>query len=778
MARRNKEESTTVFGYDSNVEEMPEDSIDMRTADDGSKVRYLGDSIEIEMADEDGQPSQAEVDPEFDGNLAVGMKETDLTNLGMKMKEFVEVDLQSREAWERRMLDGLSIIGLEDVPDDAVAFQGAASATYPGLAEAMIQFQASAMEELMPPEGPVKAGVIGRSTDEREEQASRVEDFMNYQLMIADDEYYWETDQLLLHLPYAGSCFRKVGIDPITGITRARMVPAADFIVPYWATSLQSAPRYTHRYSMSMNNYKRAVASGYFVETDFSAVSPQSSAGGLTSKLSDASDEKKVAYHEDDRDLTFYETTVDWDIPGDTYAKKLGYSAPYAITYEWETNKVVRIARVWKEEDPKCIKDVWFVHYKFLPGLGFYGWGYLHLIGGLGRAASGAIRLLLDGSATASLQGGFKSREAKMAGNMEFAPGTWQDVDMTAEELAKSFYSPPFKEPSPALFQTLEILISRIERFASTTEAMVGDAKNTGPVGTTVALIEQGSKVRSGIHRRCHHSAGQEFKLIADSNFRFMELDEYPYDVKGGRSVMRADFGPEVDIIPVSDPNIFSNVQRIALAQAAIDLIDKRPDLYSRKAQIKAHRMMWRVLRVPDWDEFLPEKLSYRLDPVNENVALLNQAGIEVFPEQDHGAHLAVHNAFQQEVMGMDPEIQQRVLPALLAHKAAHFAQAYRLRVQAQVQQSLGAPLPPYDPNNPEETEELPPDIEAMIAQACAEYAPPPPPPSAGPDPEAAKDEAAGRQADREDMLAKRRADREDMTRMAEAQRDGLISDI
>lgn len=759
------------FGYDSDVAEMPE----IPRATD--VLRLPDGSIEVDLGGE--EVGLAPRLTEFDQNLADQLSEADQLTLGMKLKEFIEADMKSREPWEQRMLDGLSLIGLEDVPDDAVAFAGAAQATYPGLVEAMVQFQSSAMEELMPPEGPVKTGVVGRSSEELEAQAERVQDFMNYQLMKVDRRYYWETDQLLLYLPYAGSVFRKVGLDPLLGITRATMVPAADFIVPSWATCLDSAPRYTHRYTMAINNYKRAVEKGYFVDApEFVRVNPQGQPEGLTSKLAEASDDKVTSYHQDDVDLHFYEITIDWDFEWETHGKDKKFSLPYAITLEWETGRVVRIARVWDEDDADCKKDVWFVHYKFLPGLGFYGWGFLHILGGLGKAATGAIRLLLDGSATASLQGGFKSRDCKIAGNLQFSPGTWVDVDMAAEELSKSFFNPPFKEPSPALFKTLELLVSRIERFASTTEAMVGEAKNTGPVGTTVALIEQGSKLRTGIHRRCHHSLGEEFELVAQSNFRFMALEEYPYGVDGDRKVMRSDFSPAVDIMPVSDPNIFSNVQRIAMGQAALELIASDPSLYSQKAKRKAHRMMWRVLRVPDYEDYIPEKVTYRLDPVSENVAALSGIGLEAFPDQDHAAHLALHDMFEQEVMGMDPEIQQRVIPALKAHKAAHFAFAYRQRIEQAVQQATGIPLPPFDPNNPEDTQELPPDIEAMVAQACAEFAPPPAAPAAAPDPEAAKDEAAAREADRKDMLAQRDADRADMVKMAEAKRDGLVSDI
>lgn len=753
--------------YMSEVEEMPEEETG---------------TVEVEVDLEDDEDHGPPGPTEFDDNLATKLNESEQIGLGQRLREYVEVDLEARKGWERRMIDGLEIIGLEDLPDDAVAFEGAARVTYPGIAEAMVQFQARAMDELMPAEGPVKAGVLGRQTEELEQQAQRVEDYMNYQLMEEDDEYYSETDDLLLYLPYAGSAFRKVAIDPVTGRTRSRFVPASDFIVPYWAKSLKTAPRYTHRYTMPKNTFERAIASGYFIDCEFPTNQPAIEESA-TQRLADASDEKTASHHDDDQDLHFYEVTIDWDFDWEDHGTNHKFSKPYAITFEWETGRVVRIARAWNEKDEKCTKDVWFVHYKFLPGLGFYGWGYLHLVGGLGRAASGALRLLLDGSATSSLQGGFKSRDARIAGDVTFSPATWQDVDMTAEELAKSFYSPPFKEPSPALFKTLEILINGLQRFASTTEAMVGDASNTGPVGTTVALIEQGSKIFSGIHKRVHSAARREFKLIAACNYRFMVEDEYPYDVEGGdRRVLREDFSPKIDIIPVSDPNIFSSVQRIALGQAVVQLVNERPDLYDRKDQIRAHRSMLRALRIPDADEYLGLDGPRRLDPVSENESILNGGGVQVFREQDDAAHMAVHGAFMQELAGLDPEVQQRAIPVLQAHMAAHFAQAYRKRIEQHILQTAGVPLPPFDPNDAETYEELPPDIENAVAIAAATYAPPPPPPAPEEDDAAReadrKDMLAQREAARKDMIAARDAEREDAKRAAEWKRDGLVSDV
>lgn len=785
MPRR--QTSKTPFGgapegfYSSDVSELPEDPY----GDSDDALRYDDSGgVEIDLSDESGftsAPTQEEKPDAFDDNLADKLTENEQVNLGMRLWEQVEIDLESRRVWEERMLDGLEIIGLQDVPSDAVAFEGAARVNHPGIAEAMVQFQARAMEELMPPEGPVKVLPFGKSTNKTDARAQRVETYMNYQLMEQDDEYYWEVDDSLLYLPYAGSAFRKVAPDPINNLTRSRFIPAIDFIVPYWAKSLKTSPRYTHRYTMPINDYKRAVESGYFIDAEFSAT-PQN-LNTDRRKISDTSDDRTETYHEDDHILELYEMTCEQEFEWEEFGAEHKFKYPYTITFERETQRVVRIARCWDEDDVKCEKDVWFTHEKFLPGLGFYGWGYLHLIGGLGRAASGALRLLLDGSATSSLQGGFKSRDARMAGDMTFTPGTWNDVDMTSEDLAKSFYTPPFKEPSPALFKTLEILVTSLQRFAGTTDAKVGEGPATGPVGTMVALIEQASKIFSGIHKRLHAAKRQEFKLIAKCNFRFLPEESFEFASKSGTmQISRDDFDPStVDVIPVSDPNIFSSVQRIALAQAVVETVEKRQELFPRRIQLKAYRNLFKALKVPAIDDYIPEHENPRLDPVAENEAIARAIPVEVFREQDDASHLAVHQAFAAELQNYPPDVAQPAMLAMSAHIAAHMAQGYRKRVEQEVLQRTGVPLPPFDPLNPGGDEELPPDIENMISAIIAgspAIAPPPPPPPPADDEQAQADDAHKREQARLDEAAQREEGRKDFKQKAELKRDGLIPDV
>jgi chaperonin GroES len=750
---------------------------------------------EDEVTDEESE-SQREKDSEkrpdaFDQNLVDNIDDMDRFLIGQRLREFYDVDIGSREQWERKMEQGLEMLGLDEVPIERTAFEGASQVNHPALAEAMVQFQARAMEELLPPTGPVKCIIAGKETDDREEQRERVEDYMNYQLTEEDDQYYWETDSMLFYLPYAGSAFKKVATCPITGLTRSRFVRGVDFVVPYSATSLKSAPRYSHVYTMPENDYRRAVDNGYFLDAPLSRTSVEDTEGNQHRVIEDQADDRDANSHPDDIVYTFVETHIGWHFDWEKQGGKKKYKKPYVITWEYSTGQVVRVQRLWAEDDPKCEKEVWFVHYKYLPGLGFYGFGLLHMIGSLGKAASGALRAVLDGSMTASLQGGFKARDARIAGDFIFQPGVWQDVDMTAEELAKSFYTPPFKEPSPALFNTLELLVDGIQRFASTTEAMVGEGPSNGPVGTTVALIEQGSKIFSGIHRRLHLAARQEFKLISESNYRYMPSDEYPYDVAGEpRKVFREDFNGTIKIIPVSDPNIFSSTQRIAISQAVLQAIGQAPDVFDRKSKVQAFENFFKSLKVPQWEDYFPDVTDRHMDPVTENQSMLGGMSAKAFADQDHQAHIAVHANLVTEIQSLaqqNPQIAQKLLPVIEAHIVEHYAWNYRLRISRELEQKTGIPLPLEDPTEVRHWQPLPINIENAIAQAVAKFvAPPMPAPPAQPnDPKMAEAQAKIRRDDmlaqgkarREDALAQAAIRRKDIEKGADLRRNGYIPD-
>lgn len=780
--------------YYSDMQGMPED--EENSPQGKSALVVLDDDENLDGDDVQALAHQAEEDEKarpdkFDQNLVDKLDDNERFLIGQRLRELYDVDVQSREQWERKMEMGMEIIGLEDVPLERTAFEGAAQVNHPALAEAMVQFQARAVEELLPPAGPVQCIIQGAYTDDKEEQRERVEDYMNYQLTEEDDQYYWDTDSMLFYLPYAGSAFKKVAIYPITGTTRSRFVRGTDLVVPYSAMSLATAPRYTHVYTMPKNDYLRAVDQGFFLDADLPEQSFEDGEGENHRVLQDMADSRSPTSHPDDTTYTLCETHTDWHFEWEAEGGTVRFKKPYVITWEYTTGQVVRVQRLWKEDDPKCMKEVWFVHYKYLPGLGFYGFGLLHLIGSLGRAAGGALRAVLDGSTTASMQGGFKSRDARMAGDFVFQPGIWQDVDMTAEELAKSFYTPPFKEPSPALFQTLEIIVNGIQRFASTTEAMVGDAPNNAPVGTTVALIEQSSKVFSGIHKRLHLGARQEFKLIAESNYRYMTADEYPYDVlDADRKIFRADFDGQVRVIPVSDPNIFSSTQRIAIGQSVLQTVGGAPDVFDKRAKVKALKHFFKALKVPEWEDYFPDDMDRRMDPVTENQGMLGGMSAKAFAEQDHQSHIQIHTNLLNEVMGMqDPDVINKLVPIIKAHIVEHFAWAYRLRISMELEQKTGVPLPLIDPTDTDqEWKPLPIDIENQVARAVAKFVAPPPPPPPPPDSEAGKNaesQAKIARLDKEAQASMARKDKEsqanirraDAEKHADLQRNGLISD-
>jgi hypothetical protein len=685
----------------------------------------------------------------WNDNLAEELSPQERIAIADELIEYYEIDEQVREEHFNRLTDGLRLMGLTDEPASDVPWKGAATVQHPLIAEAVTQFQARAIEEFFPPQGPVKPYIVGEATEEKVAQGERLADYMNYQLTEADEEYFWSTDQMLFYLPLSGSAFKKVYIDPITGMTTSRFVTAEDFIVPYHARTLANAPRYCHKYEMPENDVFRAQAAGSFIEDARLDPTPQVLVDKNTSfsryDLEDVADDRSPQQHYDDTIYTILEYHIDYHMPWD---EDQDIAPPYIVTVESESREVLAVRRNWVHDDELMKKRIWFTHYKYLPGLGFYGFGLLHIIGSLAKAVSGGIRALLDSAAVANLQGGFKSKEAKIAGEIRFTPGEWVDVDMTADELSNAFFNLPVKEPSTALAQLVQQLADDGRRFATTTENMVGDASNTGPVGTTLALIEQGSKVFSGIHKRMHISARQEFKMMAALNYEFMDVEEYPYEVQGEeRSILKQDFDGRVDIIPVSDPNIWSAVQRIAQSQAVLELVTADPELYPKKQRKIIHRRMLQALRIPDADQVLPEDTDSPLDPVSENMNFLVGNPSTVYPLQDHESHIAVHMNFAQLQAAENPDLVQMLEPVIQAHIMEHKAYVYRAQVEAE----LGTQLPYINLDDPTENEDLPPDLEQLISMAVAKKLQPPPPPAPSPEEQAEQDEAQ-REEDERDL--------------------------
>jgi hypothetical protein len=672
----------------------PEIEPDIREAGNGA--------LEVDFS---GKPEPL-LDTEFGANLAETLKSSELSRLADDIENWVEADERARDPWKRRFERGLKACGLILDPDDEskAPFPGAASVTHPLLLEACVQFQARSIAELFPATGPVKGDALGASNEALEEQAERVADFMNYQILYEDLTYFEDTDQMLMLLPLAGSAFKKSFYDPAWKTVRSVLCKAEHVLIPYACNSLHDTPRITHVIPKSHQDLLDLQDSGYYTNVPIQPPTEQPTRVSITDKL----DDRQLSIADGDEEHILYEVHCSRKLPGDETA------LPYIITMEKDSRNILGIRRNWREDDEDKRKRLWFTHYKYLPGLGAYGFGLIHAIGGLGEAATGIIRAVLDAAAFASMQGGFKSRDAKFKGNVQITPGVYHDTDMTFEELSKAFYTPPFKEPSKALVDMLGGLVEAGQRFSSTTESMVGEANNNGPVGTTLALIEQGSKVFSAIHKRLHNSAGEEFRQRFELNSDHLP-DQYPYAVsKESRRIARADFSDRISVKPVSDPNVWSQSQRIALAQGVLQLAESAPNLYD---SFEAHRMMLEALRVPDIDILLPDPNNVpHSDPVSEGSYLLIGKPVKAHIDEDHQSHITVHQQQMQQFQAMPPEIANRVMPALVAHMAEHYAHAYRL----QMSQMIGAPLPVLDtsPQRSDMGAQLDNEIAVAAAQA------------------------------------------------------------
>lgn len=735
------------------------------------QVTRRGDSAIVDFAP--GMSSTSQFDSEeHSANLLGMLDEREQGLLADKVIEWVDTDLEARKDWEMRMEQAMELLGLNNIPLDDLPFDGASAVTYPLIGEAVVQFQARAIEEVFPSEGPVKTKIVGEMTREKEDQADRIKNHMNYQILDQDRSYFWNVDSMLFYLPLAGSAFKKTYYDPVSEMVVSPYITSPDFIVPYIATDLASAPRYTHRMYKNESEMKKLFESGFWEEIDLPKVTPYATdtLDDREHQHRDSADSRSAEVHNDDSVYTVYETHCDLEFDWDKEKYSKSAPLPYVVTVERETRKVMSIRRNWKEEDKRCQKRLWFTHYKYLPGLGFYGFGLLHLIGSVAEATSGTIRALLDSAAFANMQGGYVSNDAKFkAGDEHITPGTYKEVNMSAEELARAFYTPPFKDPAPALAKLFEVLLDAGKSFSNTTEVLTGEAKNTGPVGTTIALIEQGSKPFSAIHRRLHMAAAEEFKLRAELNYEFLP-DQYPYKVKDAESVvMRDDYDGRVDVIPISDPNIFSSTQRIAQGQALIELSDSHPHLYN---QMECHERFLKAIRIPDYEGVLQKEEKVRLDPVTENMQMLQGQGANAFIDQDHDAHLMVHLNF---LNGLNEEAIEMMGPIMQAHMAEHYAFKYYVEMQRQ----MGGQLPQpgeFSAENP-----LPPEVDQQIAQMAAmvpqiEIMPPS---EDGEDEfeaeERRKDEAHEREMQRLDEKAMAEIDRRDAEAMSNEQRADFV---
>jgi hypothetical protein len=666
---------------------------------------------------------------EFDENLADVLKISG-KGLADRLIDFARVDRESRKDWEERERRCLEMLGIKDtiVAADQKA-PGLNQMTHPMLMEAVVRFSSNAITEIFPATGPAKTKILGTQTAAKKAQSERIEMFCNYYLTEVDREYFADTDQMLLYLAISGSVFRKAGQNWVTGMPEMRYVKATNFIAPYAGTDLKSMPRYCHEFTMTGDDIKRGVASGMFADIDL----PKSNADAMHAPSSDTADGRVNVMHDDDALYTLQEHHIDLCFPDDERVpgKRCDMVHPYIVIVEKESAQVLVIRRNWREKDTKFEKRLWFAHHKLLPGLGFYGFGYCHVIGSLANAASGAVNAILDASQMATFQGGFKTKEGKnIAGELRLEAGVWKDVDATFEDISKSFYSPPFKEPGPSLPNLLQQLVDAGQRFAGTSDAAVGDANNMGPVGTTIALIEQSQKPQSAIHKRLHKSMSDELRMFGDLVHDFMG-DRYDYTIGGDAQFLKKqDFNGHVNVVSVTDPNISSNTQRIQQAQAVDQAMSGHPDLFTPKKRAAAVMRIFEALKIPDIEEIAPEAdTPMYIDAVTENGLIIKGKMVRTYMTQDDEAHLAIHRhgAATAAASPMDPATQQMVMAAFGVHIRDHMAQSYRKQIFA----TAGIQPPPLDQEgNPIE---LPADIEAQVTAAVVAKLPPPPPPPAPP---------------------------------------------
>lgn len=670
---------------------------------------------------------------DHDENLAMALAQSVggiawMDRQGTKIRDAIEADLRSRAEWERRFKRGLEIIGLTDfVWDKGVEpFEGASTAIAPVLATAIVQSQARFMEEIFPAEGPVKTVVMGKETPQKRDSADRVQQHMNYQLTMEDDVYFMESQKLGLYLPIFGCGYRKAYHDFVTDSNVLRFVPGEDLIMPYSARNLSSSPRVSHRFQVTSEEFAEGRAAGAYRDVELQEEKPGADDDKIQN-LRDKVDSVTEDVADDDVSWTFYECDLRLDIPGyedvNGAGVKTKLSLHYTVTLEKVSGKIVAIRRNWDKEDHLKLRCTRYAEYWYLPGLGCYGTGLIHWIGTIAEAATDSTRALLDSATWANLQGGFKAKDSgAKAGELHMRPGAWIDVDMTADELANAFHTPPVKEPSEALFKLLGFLTEQAAKFASTTDLMVGDSQAKGaPVGTTLAMIEQGSKVYSGVHKRAHFAAGIEFRMLFDLNSKYIPDGGYPYQVPGDDvQVFREDYSRKiVNVVPVSDPNIFSQTQRIALAQSRYQLYKENPGDF-RKTEVL--RGLLRAFKDPDIDNVLIDFDDMPdVDPVSENVAISTGHPAKAKEGQNHDAHLLVHMSFMQHPQfGGLPQAAKLIGPAMTAHIAEHLGLKY-----ADTMRKLGVPVGQQDltpqagaPLTPSVDQTVPPDeIAAMAAQ-------------------------------------------------------------
>lgn len=698
------------MAIDRSAEPFNPDEIDMGQA----LEIVIEDPESVSIMDEDGgmlidfDPQMETPEMEHGGNLAEVMDDRDLDELSSELIGQFESDRLSRSDWEDSYIRGLDLLGLK-FEDRSTPWEGACGVFHPMLSEAVIRFQAQTIQEIYPASGPVKTSIVGPIDPDKVKQAGRVEGYLNYLITQRMKEYRTETEKMLFSLPIAGSAFRKVYYDPTLGRPCAMFVPAEDFVVSYGASDLQTCQRATHIMKRNPNEIRKLQVAGFYLDIDLPPASPDLSE--IQAKYDRLTGDSE-SYEHDSRH-TLLEMHVDLDLVG--FEDEDGIALPYVVTIDRTSRAILSIRRNWLEEDDTRQRRDHYVHYQYLPGLGFYGFGLVHMIGGLSKSATSLLRQLIDAGTLANLPGGLKSRGLRIKGDdTPIMPGEFRDVDVPGGAIRDNISFLPYKEPSNVLYQLLGDIVQEGRRFASAADVKASDINGEAPVGTTLAVLEREMKVMSAVQARIHHSMSQELAILSDI-VKDYGPEMYPYDEKLG-PIVREDFDDRVDIIPVSDPNAGTMAQRIMQYQAALQLAQQAPQMYDLPM---LHRQMLEVLGIQDADKVVPLEDDIKpTDPISENMNIINGEPVKAFMYQDHEAHITAHMAMLEnpdimKVMEKAPNAKA-VAAAMASHVQEHLAFAYR----AKIEKELGVQLPAPDESMPEDIELR---LSRLVAPAAAQ---------------------------------------------------------
>jgi|TARA_R100001082_G_scaffold83424_1_gene50171 hypothetical protein len=674
------------------------------------------DAVSIETEDGgmiiDFDPQEENLSSEFGDNLVDLMDERDLERIGLELVSAFNMDKDSRKDWEDTYTKGLDQLGLK-IEERTQPWSGACGVFHPMLSEAVIRFQSQAISEIFPASGPVKTKIVGKITEDKTKQAQRVQDYMNYLLTYEMSEYRTETEKLLFSLPLAGSAFRKVYYDPNLGRPSGIFVPSEDVVVNYGASDLDTCERATHVMKKSFNDIRKMQVNGFYRDIEIP------DATGNYSDIMQKYNELTGENQEDSYDQrhTLLEMQVNLDLPGfeDTYeGENTGIRLPYVVTLDYGSSTILSVRRNYYEDDPQKQRRSHFVHYQYLPGIGFYGFGLIHMIGGLAKSATSLLRQLVDAGTLSNLPGGLKARGLRIKGDdTPIMPGEFRDVDIPGGAIRDNITFLPYKEPSPTLYQLLQNIVEEGRRFASISDIKVSDMNSQAPVGTTLALLERNMKVMSAVQSRLHAAMKKEFDILVGVIKDFGE-PSYPYETEEGEDIKASDFDKRVDVIPVSDPNAATMAQRIMQYQAAFQLATTAPEMYDLK---ELHRQMLEVLGISDVDEIVPDEDDIKpVDPVSAVQNLINNVPVKAFEFQDHDAHIQTVAAAQD-----NPEVQMLLekspnAPAIVASASSYINDHLTMKFREQVSQEMGIELPPIG-------EPLPSDVEKRISELVAEAA-------------------------------------------------------